>query len=99
MLDALDRVVGDRLEHWVTGHHRRRLRRLGWSQALTPTGPRWWAEGDLLPRSRNTATVHIEAAAALPALAEALRRARSQVHIANWHASPDFRLTRDPDAP
>jgi phosphatidylserine/phosphatidylglycerophosphate/cardiolipin synthase-like enzyme len=99
MLDALDRVVGDRLEQWVTGHHRRRLRRLGWSQALAPTGPRWWAEGDLLPRSGNTMAVHIDGAAALPALADALGKARSQVHIANWHASPDFRLTREPDAP
>jgi phosphatidylserine/phosphatidylglycerophosphate/cardiolipin synthase-like enzyme len=99
MLDSLDRAVGDRLERWVTRHHQRRLRRLGWAQALAPTGPRWWAEGDLLPRSGNTVGVHIDGAAALPALAQALGRARSEVHIANWHASPDFRLTRDPDAP
>lgn len=99
MLDGLDRAVGDRLEQWVTRHHRRRLRRLGWSQALAPTGARWWADGDLLPRSGNTMRVHVDGAAALPALAEALGRARSEVHIANWYATPEFRLTRDPDAP
>ncbi len=99
MLDALDRVVGDRLEQWVTRHHRRRLRRLGWSQALSPTGAQWWAAGDLAARPGNTVAVHIDGAVAFPAIAEALRDARSEVHIANWHASPDFRLTRDPDAP
>ncbi|HEY0816214.1 MAG TPA: phospholipase D family protein [Pseudonocardia sp.] len=99
MLDSLDRAVGDRLEQWVTRHHRHRLRRLGWAHALAPAGPRWWAEGDLLPRSGNTVAVHIDGSAALPAMAEALGAARSQVHIANWHASPDFRLTRNPDDP
>ena len=35
---------------------------------------------------------------ALPRIAEALRGARSHVHIAGWHIAPDFGLTRDASA-
>ena len=99
VLDGLDRAAGDWLERLVAAHHRRRLTRLGWAQALSPTGAGLWAEGDLAPRSGNELRVHIDGASALPAIARALSTARGQVHIANWHASPDFRLTRDPDSP
>lgn len=99
VLDRLDRAAGDRLERLVAAHHRRRLRRLGWADALSPAGPQLWAAEDLPPRRGNELHVHIDGASALPAIAEALGNARSQVHIANWHASPDFRLTREPGGP
>ncbi len=99
ILDGLDRVLGDRLERWVSAHHHRRLRRLGWSQVLEPAETSGWASGDTPPRAGNTARVHIDGASALPAIAAAVQAARRHVHIANWHASPQFRLTREPDAP
>lgn len=40
----------------------------------------------------------IDGAEALPRIAEALSGARSHVHIAGWHITPDFGLTRDRQA-
>jgi phosphatidylserine/phosphatidylglycerophosphate/cardiolipin synthase-like enzyme len=50
-------------------------------------------------RDGNLVQVLIDGGAALPAMAEAIAGARTYVHIAGWHASPDFRLTREPGAP
>ena len=47
VLDGLDRAAGEWLEKLVAAHHRRRLTRLGWAQALSPTGAGLWADGDL----------------------------------------------------
>ncbi len=40
----------------------------------------------------------IDGAAALPAMEKAIRAAEHSVHIAGWHATPDFKLSRDPTA-
>jgi phosphatidylserine/phosphatidylglycerophosphate/cardiolipin synthase-like enzyme len=50
-------------------------------------------------RQGNRLEVLIDGETGLPAIEEAIRNAKSHVHIANWHASSDFRLTREPDAP
>jgi phosphatidylserine/phosphatidylglycerophosphate/cardiolipin synthase-like enzyme len=39
--------------------------------------------------------VLVDGAEALPAIARALEAAESHIHIAGWHVTPDFRLTRD----
>src|ERR1700754_2399824 len=95
-LQRIDRVVGQGLERAVRVHHRRRLARLGHDHVLDPP-PGWgpWAEGDPPPRPGNALDVLIDGEAALGAIAQALERARSHVHIAGWHLTPDFPLTRD----
>ena len=40
----------------------------------------------------------VDGGTALPQIAEALAAARSHVHIAGWHVTPDFGLTRDDQA-
>ncbi len=40
--------------------------------------------------------VHIDGAAALPVIAEAVRAAESSVHIAGWTIDPDFAIEREP---
>jgi phosphatidylserine/phosphatidylglycerophosphate/cardiolipin synthase-like enzyme len=96
--DAVERVdhrVGDGLERLVRKHHRRRLERLGRADAMEP--PRdsgLWAEGDPPPREGNAFEVLIDGERALPAIAAALRAARSHVHIAGWHLTPEFPLVR-----
>ena len=40
----------------------------------------------------------VDGGEALPRIAEALAGARSHVHIAGWHVTPDFGLTRDDQA-
>ena len=92
----LDAKVGDALEAVLRRHHVRRLAGLDWSEALTGTGDTgWWAPGVPI-RQRNRVDVLIDGAAALPAMEAAVRGAREYVHIAGWHSSPDFQLTRGP---
>jgi phosphatidylserine/phosphatidylglycerophosphate/cardiolipin synthase-like enzyme len=95
LLDKVDERVGDGIEHLLCAHHERRLRRLGWGDVLEPTG-----SAHTPPvRHGNRLEVLVDGEEALPAIEDAIRTAKSHVHIANWHASPDFRLTREPDAP
>ena len=90
----LDRKVGDGAERLVGGHHRRRLRALGWARALDPP-PGLWAAGDPPPRPGCALEVLIDGEEALPRIAEELRRAESHVHLAGWFFTPGFRLHHD----
>lgn len=95
LLGYFDKNVGSALEHTVSWHHRRRLERLGWSEALDPqeTGT-LWAQGDSAPRVGNQLDVLIDGSIALPTLAEALAGAQKQVLITGWHLAPWFELKR-----
>jgi phosphatidylserine/phosphatidylglycerophosphate/cardiolipin synthase-like enzyme len=98
VLDTVDERVGDGIEHVLCAHHARRLRRLGWGDVLEPgpTGDRFGPHTQV--RAGNRLEVLVDGEEALPAIEDAIRNAESHVHIANWHASPDFRLTRAPGA-
>ncbi|MGW5714713.1 phospholipase D-like domain-containing protein [Amycolatopsis sp. NPDC003865] len=95
-VDKVDERIGDGLEHVLCAHHRRRLRRLGWRDVLEPGGDR--LGGRAAVREGNRVEVLIDGEETLPAVEAAIRGAKSHVHIANWHASADFRLTRGPGA-
>jgi phosphatidylserine/phosphatidylglycerophosphate/cardiolipin synthase-like enzyme len=100
-LERLDGFLGDRIDEAFRAHHRRRLRRLGWSSVLAPRsggGDGWWAQGPPR-RDGNRVEILLDGEEALGAMAEAIESARSHVHLAGWHASPDFRLTRKPGDP
>jgi phosphatidylserine/phosphatidylglycerophosphate/cardiolipin synthase-like enzyme len=98
LLDKVDERLGDGLEHVLCAHHERRLRDLGWGDVLEQAADdRFGGRAEV--RDGNRLEVLIDGVEALPAIEQAIRNARSHVHIANWHASPDFRLTREPDAP
>src|SRR5919204_2420992 len=94
MLDRVDRAIGRGIERVVRGHHRRRLRRAGWEQALDPPRSGAFCAGEPPPRRGCRLEVLIDGANALPAIAEAIRSARSRVHVAGWHVAPDFELER-----
>ncbi|SES11990.1 Phosphatidylserine/phosphatidylglycerophosphate/cardiolipin synthase [Lentzea xinjiangensis] len=98
LLDVLDARLGDGLENLLCSHHARRLRRLGWGDVLGGDGAGWFTPRRPVQRG-NKIEVLIDGATAFPAVAEAIENAQKYVHIANWHASPDFRLTREPGAP
>src|SRR5919108_2950130 len=72
---------------------RRRLARLGWERALD-AGPGGWPEGEPPPRAGNVVDLLVDGAEAIPAIAAAIAQARSYVHLAGWHFSPDFALER-----
>ncbi|MGV9367357.1 phospholipase D-like domain-containing protein [Amycolatopsis sp. NPDC003731] len=98
-LDKVDERLGDGLESVLCAHHRRRLRGLGWGDVLAPGGSDDPLGGRAPVRDGNRVEVLIDGEESLPAVAEAIRSAKSYVHLANWHASADFRLTREPGSP
>jgi phosphatidylserine/phosphatidylglycerophosphate/cardiolipin synthase-like enzyme len=97
-LDLVDDRLGDGLEKVLCAHHARRLRKLGWGEVLGES-----KAGCFSPRAHVRegcrVKVLIDGEQALPAMVEAIEGAKSHVHIAGWHASPDFRPTRQPGAP
>jgi phosphatidylserine/phosphatidylglycerophosphate/cardiolipin synthase-like enzyme len=94
---SVDSRVGDGLEAVLRSHHRRRLARLGWSEALAPAAPGWWSTR-VPVRSGNSVDVLVDGTSALAEMEAAIRGAQRSVHIAGWHASPEFELTRGPGA-
>jgi len=66
---------------------------VGWAAAIDPPEG-GWAEAAPPARRGNALEVLIDGAHALQAIAVAIAAARSHVHIAGWHLTPDFALTR-----
>ena len=94
--ERIDRWTGQAVELAIGAHHRRRLRRIGrLDQLLPPPDGSLWTADDPPPREGNALDVLIDGEQALPRIAEALAGARSYVHIAGWHITPEFGLTRD----
>jgi phosphatidylserine/phosphatidylglycerophosphate/cardiolipin synthase-like enzyme len=92
-LDLADGALGQLTERLTIAHHRRRLGRVGWAHALDTHGA-LWASGDPPPRPGNAIEVLIDGEQAFAAIAEAMRSARSHIHITGWHITPDFALLR-----
>ncbi len=91
-----DARIGDGIERAVCAHHRRRLRRIGWEDALD--APPGLAAARAFGRTGgNDLEVFVDGGTALPAIAEAVRSARTSVHLAGWFFSPDFELARNGD--
>lgn len=91
--DRIDRAIGHGVERALRAHHRRRLGRAGWQRALAAP-PGGWCEGEPPPRAGCGVEVLIDGEHALPAMAEAMREARSHIHIAGWHLTASFELER-----
>jgi phosphatidylserine/phosphatidylglycerophosphate/cardiolipin synthase-like enzyme len=97
-LARLDRAAGEQLERLVRNHHRRRLAKLGHQHVFDPPPDGGlWAEGDPPPRAGNQLDVLVDGKRAIGEIAEAIRGARSHVHVAGWHVTPAFALDRDGD--
>jgi phosphatidylserine/phosphatidylglycerophosphate/cardiolipin synthase-like enzyme len=95
-IERIDAWAGQSLESMIRSHHRHRLSRIGRIAQLDPPDDReLWSAGDPPARGGCRLDVLIDGQQALPAIAEALAHARSHVHIAGWHVSPGFGLTRD----
>ena len=96
---GVDGWIGQRVEAAIGAHHRRRLERVGRSDQLDPPHSLpLWAAGDPAPCAGCALEVLVDGGEALPRIAETLTGARSHVHIAGWHVTPDFGLTRDDQA-
>lgn len=97
MLRFGDRLLGNIVEVGMLAKHRRRLSRLGHRESIEPSPGSLWASGEPRPRKGNLLEVLIDGAEALPAIEQAIRSARSHVHVAGWSITPSFALTRGED--
>ena len=97
LVERVDCFVGDSLERAMLRHHRRRLRKAGWSQALMAADADW-AAGAPPARDGNALEVLVDGEDALARMAAAIAGARSHVHLAGWYVTPRFALT-DGDRP
>jgi len=89
-LERIDQGVGERLERILVAHHRRRLRRIGQLAALDAPAGGWAAEPP--PRQGNRLELHVDGDSTFPRLVDAIRGARSYVHVAGWHFTPELEL-------
>ena len=95
-LNRLDDLVGETIERIVRAHHARRLRRRGSAEAIDPPPDGGWAgTASFAPRSGCRVEPFLDGAEALPRIADAIRSARSHVHLAGWHFDASFRLEED----
>ena len=92
-LNRLDDLVGETIERIVRARHVRRLRRRGSPEAIDPATDGGWAStASFAPRSGCRVEPFLDGSQALPRIADAIRSARSHVHLAGWHFDPSFRL-------
>jgi phosphatidylserine/phosphatidylglycerophosphate/cardiolipin synthase-like enzyme len=99
LVKRVDGFAGQGIEATIGWRHRRRLERAGRIDQLEPPPDRsLWAAADPPPRAGGALEVLVDGGEALPRIAEALAGARSHVHIAGWHVTPEFGLTRDDGA-
>src|ERR1700733_5709789 len=99
LIKRVDGWAGQGIETTIGWRHRRRLERVGRIDQLEPPpGRSLWAAADPPPREGGKLEVLVDGGEALPRIAEALAGARSHVHIAGWHVTPEFGLTRDDQA-
>jgi phosphatidylserine/phosphatidylglycerophosphate/cardiolipin synthase-like enzyme len=95
-LNRVDDLVGETIERLVRAHHARRLRRRGSSGAIDPAGDGGWARTtEFAPRPGCRVAPFVDGSEALPRIADAIRSARSHIHLAGWHFDPSFRLEEE----
>ncbi len=91
---GVDARIGGVIERANRNHHHRRLARIDWDQAFRGDDRGWASRRPA--REGNDLQVYVDGAAALPAIAAAVRGAQSFVHIAGWTIAPDFAIERTP---
>jgi len=91
-LNRLDDLAGEAIERVIRAHHVRRLRRRGSAGAVEPVADGWVSTASFPPRAGCRVEPLVDGSEALPRIAEAIRSARSHVHLAGWHFDASFRL-------
>src|SRR5207253_1367183 len=91
-LNRLDDLVGETIERTVRARHVLRLRRHHSAAAIDPEAGGWANTGSFAPRTGCGVEVLVDGSDALRRIADAIRSARSHVHLAGWHFDPSFRL-------
>ncbi|HSN11800.1 MAG TPA: hypothetical protein VLS51_06815, partial [Propionibacteriaceae bacterium] len=93
-----DDAAGRLLESLIRTHHRRRMARNGSSSVLDLDPDSATATDGSPLRHGNSVEILVDGNAAFSSMLDTIRGARHSVHIAGWHAMPDFALTRGNDS-
>ncbi len=93
-----DEAVGTIIESLIRNHHRRRMQRNGWSSVLEPDPTLMDEVAGSPMRSGNSFDVVVDGEVAFAGMLSAIRSAQRVVHIAGWHATPEFVLSRGDDS-
>jgi phosphatidylserine/phosphatidylglycerophosphate/cardiolipin synthase-like enzyme len=91
-LNRVDDVLGETIERFIRLRHLWRLRRRGSGSAIDPSPNGWAGTATFSPRDGCRVEPFVDGSEALPRMVEAVRLARSHVHLAGWHFDPSFRL-------
>jgi phosphatidylserine/phosphatidylglycerophosphate/cardiolipin synthase-like enzyme len=91
-LNRLDDLVGESLERAIRAHHVRRLTRRGSARAVEPEPGGWAGTAAFEPRPGCRVELLADGSEGLPRIADAIRSARSHVHLAGWHFERSFQL-------
>jgi phosphatidylserine/phosphatidylglycerophosphate/cardiolipin synthase-like enzyme len=90
----VDNAAGRVIESLIRTHHQRRMDRNGWSSVLELDRASAADAGGAPLRRGNSVEVFVDGDATFGAMLDTIRGARRSVHIAGWHATPDFAMTR-----
>jgi phosphatidylserine/phosphatidylglycerophosphate/cardiolipin synthase-like enzyme len=88
----VDDLVGQTIERAMRARHALRLRRHGSGGAIDPVAGGWASTATFSPRPGCRVEALVDGSEALARIAEAIRSARSHVHLAGWHFESSFRL-------
>jgi phosphatidylserine/phosphatidylglycerophosphate/cardiolipin synthase-like enzyme len=92
--ERADEALGRLIESIIRGHHRRRLGRVGWAATLD-TAPETAVDVASSPvRGGNSVEILVDGQDAFAAMLALIEGAQRSIHIAGWHATPDFELMR-----
>jgi phosphatidylserine/phosphatidylglycerophosphate/cardiolipin synthase-like enzyme len=89
-----DEAAGRLIESVIRSHHRRRLARHGWSSILDTEPVAAVAASSSPVREGNKVEIVVDGQDAFAGMLAAIEAAQKSVHLAGWHALPDFELTR-----
>jgi phosphatidylserine/phosphatidylglycerophosphate/cardiolipin synthase-like enzyme len=93
----LDDALGRLIESVIREHHRRRLQRIGWSAALDTAQETGVDVASFPVRGGNSADILVDGQEAFAAMLDLIDGAQHSVHLAGWHATPGFELTKGSD--
>jgi len=91
-LNRLDDLVGETIERLIRAKHAWRLRRHDGGRAIDPAAGGWAETASCPPRPGCRVEPFVDGSDTLARIADAVRSARSHVHLAGWHFDPSFRL-------
>ena len=92
-----DDLVGRLIEWLIRDHHRRRLARNGWPAVLGASHGAPVDAASAPIRGGNSVEIFVDGEDAFTEMLATIEGAQRSIHIAGWHAMPEFELAKGSD--